>query len=73
MAITNTPRGGRPTSKLPDISLPWARQINQDVDNLLSRVQRLETSQQASSKNIEAILGAVQEINQRLTTIEESL
>lgn len=73
MAITAGSRGGRPSSKLPEISQPWSRRLERDVDDLLSRVRRLEEGQQVNSKNIEALLGAVQEINQRLTAIEENL
>lgn len=73
MAITSGSRGGRPSPKLPEISRPWARQMGRDVDGLLGRVRSLEEGQQANSKNIEAVLGAIQEINQRLTAIEENL
>lgn len=72
MAITEGSRRVRPASKLPEISQPWARQINATIDSLDRRLRALESVQQANSKNIEAILGAVQEINQRLSAIEET-
>lgn len=71
MAVADGTRRVRPPSKLPVVSQPWGRSVDDELTSLRATVRELETRQQAMAKNIESVLGVVQVINARLTALED--